>query len=190
MDTDKIVINNIIITILVILLFCIFFSTLLYYFYENDITNWKYKNRIINTSQSNLHKAEAMLLTCIDFRLIDDVVIQMNKLGYLNNYDQFILAGASLGYNGVDSHNYWIQSFDDHIKLSKDLHDTKEIIIIDHMNCGMYKSIYGEIDKIKEYNLHVENLNKAKLTLNNKYPDMIISLYIINIEGKILHKID
>jgi len=35
-----------------------------------------------------------MVLTCIDFRLIDDAIKLMNNEGY--NYDEFILAGAIL----------------------------------------------------------------------------------------------
>ena len=40
-----------------------------------------------------------MLLSCMDFRLLDDIVVFMNALGYHNNYDQYILAGSSLGAN-------------------------------------------------------------------------------------------
>jgi hypothetical protein len=40
-----------------------------------------------------------MVLACMDFRLIDDEVYYFNKVGYTNNYDKFILAGASVGYN-------------------------------------------------------------------------------------------
>jgi len=38
-----------------------------------------------------------MVLSCMDFRLLDDTTVFMNARGYNNNYDQFILAGASLG---------------------------------------------------------------------------------------------
>jgi hypothetical protein len=34
----------------------------------------------------------------MDFRLIDDIVRFMDGKGYNNNYDQFILAGGSLGF--------------------------------------------------------------------------------------------
>jgi hypothetical protein len=45
------------------------------------------------------HTARAMVLSCMDFRLIDDMVVFLNEIGYNNNYDQFILAGSSLGSN-------------------------------------------------------------------------------------------
>lgn len=48
--------------------------------------------------QLTAHQAKCFLVTCMDFRLIDDVTHFMDRMGYNNNYDQFILAGASLGF--------------------------------------------------------------------------------------------
>jgi hypothetical protein len=42
----------------------------------------------------------------MDFRLIDDMVHFMNNLGYNNNYDQFTLAGASLGFT-QEKYPHW-----------------------------------------------------------------------------------
>ena len=141
-----------------------------------------------NTAQKNMHTADAICLTCIDFRLIDDTVNQMNKIGYLNNYDEFILAGSSLGYNGLTvgstTFSNWAQIFYDHIDIAIALHDISQIILIDHMNCGAYKIQYDiELGGDIEYNKHVENLNIAKNTLSIKYPTLIIKGYIISIDG-------
>ena len=46
--------------------------------------------------QLNAHEAKAMLLSCMDFRLLDDITRFMDSRGYTNNYDQFILAGRLL----------------------------------------------------------------------------------------------
>ena len=64
---------------------------------------------------------------------MDEVVVAMNKLGYSNLYDQFILAGASLGFNygTVDASmvplefNYWQQSCYDNIDIAIQLHHIK-----------------------------------------------------------------
>jgi hypothetical protein len=34
----------------------------------------------------------------MDFRLVDDLVYFMDSIGLNNNYDQFVLAGGSLGF--------------------------------------------------------------------------------------------
>ena len=43
------------------------------------------------------HYAKAFLVTCIDFRFINDKVEHMTKKGYSVNYDVFVLAGVSIG---------------------------------------------------------------------------------------------
>jgi carbonic anhydrase len=140
---------------------------------------------------NNLHNAKTILLTCIDFRFIDDIVNQMNKLGYMYNYDEFILAGASLGYNGISGYNNWAQVFNDHINLALSLHHIKEIIIIDHMDCGAYKKVYlpSELAGSNEREKHVLNLHIATKTLSNLYPVIKIKTFIINKEGTQMEEI-
>ena len=104
---------------------------------------------------------KAIVLTCIDFRLIDDIVNHMNKLGYLNNYDKFILADASLGFNSSNDDSCK-KLFEEHINLAKDLHNIEEIIIINHLRCGMYENVYCELSINKEFTKHKENLLLSK----------------------------
>ena len=92
-----------------------------------------------------------LIHTCIDYRLMDEIVVAMNKLGYKDLYDQFILAGASLGFNygTVDSSlvplpdNYWQQSFYDNVDIAIQLHHIKQIFLIDHCDCGAYEAFYN-----------------------------------------------
>lgn len=49
--------------------------------------------------QTTAHTAACFVVACMDFRLVDDCVHFMNSIGYNNNYDQFVLAGASLGFS-------------------------------------------------------------------------------------------
>ncbi len=57
----------------------------------------------------------------MDFRLIDDCVHFMNSIGHNNNYDQFILAGASLGFT-QDKFKHWPLTLMDHMGIGLDLH--------------------------------------------------------------------
>ena len=120
---------------------------------------------------------KALVITCIDFRLIDDAVYYLNSKGYLNNYDEFILAGASLGYNTslniINSQSSgWDGILENHIDISYTLHKIKEIIVIDHMDCGAYKvQLNGgnAFSKYEEINQHIKQLNNFKTRINNKY---------------------
>lgn len=156
--------------------------------FKSSMNNYANTDSVSYTpkNQEDLHHAKAILLTCMDFRLIDDIVYKMNALGYLNEYDEFILAGASLGYNGIPGYT-WAPAFEDHINLAIQLHDISEIIIIDHLHCGAYRLVYTpqQLENDGEFNLHVKNLNIAKNTLQSKY-NLTVKLFIIDIEGNVL----
>ena len=137
--------------------------------------------------QLTAHNAKALILTCMDFRLLDDVVTFMNKIGYNNNYDQFILAGGSLGFN-QDVYNDWKKTLNKHINLALELHHIKEIIIIDHMKCGAYKIFYNKKDFThdEELALHNENINKFKKYINTTYPKLKVKGFIMNLDGSVI----
>ena len=63
--------------------------------------NIKEKDTKETIDVSKAHQAKAMVLTCMDFRFINDTVKFFEQIGLKDNYDEFILAGASLGYSGV-----------------------------------------------------------------------------------------
>jgi carbonic anhydrase len=133
-----------------------------------------YKSPQPHRDQRQLDKANALVLTCMDFRFIDDEDRFLDQIGLNNSYDQFVLAGASLAYSGPTKSYYkhyeptetesivvkrasafktnndehpWVKALDEHIKLAIALHKIQEVIVIDHMDCGAYKALYKELDK-------------------------------------------
>jgi len=136
---------------------------------------------------SDKQSCELFCLTCIDFRFVDDTSYYMSCIGNSNNYDQFILAGASLGYNGIQDYYNWILCCDQHIALSRDLHSITEISIFDHLECSAYKIVYSEEELAGdgEFKLHVENLDKAEKTILHKYPFITkVNKYIFDLNFK------
>ena len=108
------------------------------------------KKHQANSNLISTHEAEAICLTCIDFRFVDYEENFMRYTKKLNNkYDQFVLAGSSLvSEPSSPAWPYdWKSVLNQHIQLSKNLHDIKEIVIIDHMDCGAYKAYYGDAYK-------------------------------------------
>lgn len=134
------------------------------------------------------HTAKALVITCMDFRLIDDAVYFLNSKGYNNNYDELILAGASLGYNQT-KYESWRKTVDDHIGLAKKLHHIKEIIVIDHMDCGAYRIFYNKpkLSREEEMILHKENFDKFKKLIEKAYPELVVSTYLMDINGKLIN---
>jgi len=138
--------------------------------------------------QLTAHTAKALVITCMDFRLIDDAVHFLNSKGYNNNYDELILAGGSLGYNQT-KYESWKKTVDDHIGLAKKLHNIKEIIVIDHLDCGAYKIFYNKtkISREKEIELHKDNFDKFEELISQAYPELEVSTYLMDLNGKIVN---
>lgn len=138
--------------------------------------------------QMTAHKAKAIVITCMDFRLIDDAVKYLDSIGYNNNYDEFILAGASLGYNQT-KYDTWAETLNNHIELAESLHEIKEIIVIDHISCGAYKLLYNResIPRDEEIKLHAKNFKAFKKSIGQKYPQFKVTTLLMDLDGKILN---
>ena len=132
--------------------------------------------------------AKALVLTCMDFRFVNDTVQFLNK-EYNDAYNKFSLAGSSLGYN-QNTFPEWSITFDKHIELAKDLHDINEIIVVDHMDCGAYRILYDNpsMSKEEEYDLHRKNLDKFKAIMNKNHPSLKVSTFLVDTDGSIDEK--
>jgi len=143
----------------------------------------------LHPGAGKVKKCDQICLSCIDFRFIPDYIYNQNIQGHEDNYDQFVIAGSSLGYNGIPGYENWILYGDQNIQLSHDLHKISEVIIYDHLGCAAYRLVYTPKQLVGdgEYNLHVENLNKAESTILKKY-SFIKKVYkkIIDLDGKII----
>jgi len=135
----------------------------------------------------NAH-AKVILLNCIDYRFVDFEDYLLDSTGYLQSFDQFILAGASLGYNGIPGYSpNWQNCCNDHITLADELHDIEGVVIIDHLSCGAYKLVYTpeQLEGDGEFKLHVENLNQAEITIKNTFSFIKkVTKYIMDLDGK------
>jgi hypothetical protein len=149
----------------------------------------------LSSSESGI---KAIVITCIDFRLIDDAVTYLNGKGFENQYDEFILAGGSLGYNtSLSTLNYsgWTAVLDDHINISYSLHKIKDVIVMDHMDCGAYKAQYGASTLSSSYvetKYHIQNLNIFRTAINKKYvdpeknkPKFNVQTWLMSLDGSV-----
>ena len=155
---------------------------------------------------SNSHTAKALVITCIDFRLVDEALAYLTSMALLNEYDEMIVAGACLGYNtscynvklgdnyprlnsaptppdtNPDTNStLWTDCVDDHISISSALHKFSQLIVIDHLGCGAYNGQFGgtlanPIKIYDELKYHVEQLNAFRNTINTKYKNAPYSI--------------
>jgi hypothetical protein len=79
------------------------------------------------------HKADVLLLTCMDFRFFVKIADLMKGV----KYDHVILAGAALGAV-VPAKENWHKTFFDHVELAVKLHEVPAILVMEHRDCGAY----------------------------------------------------
>jgi hypothetical protein len=98
-------------------------------------------------------KAKALLLSCMDLRVIDETAWLMQELGFHNRYDHVAIAGSALGvltasYRGASQYeakkgvadiSHFGKTFWNHVDLAIALHQIDKIVIVEHGDCGAYK---------------------------------------------------
>lgn len=133
------------------------------------------------------HFAEAMILTCIDYRFLDTVIFFLEQDPVLTQkYDFTTLAGASLGFN-QDKFKCWKLTFIELVKLAIELHHIRQLIVFDHMDCGAYQLLYPDIElnTEEERKLHIKNIKQFIHQSKKIFPKLIFSGYLVHNNGHI-----
>ena len=138
------------------------------------------------------HKAEACALSCIDFRLVDATVTELE--GTSNNpFDYTAIPGASLFFNYADFFPDYSSSFLQTVQIARNLHDVDGIAIVQHQDCGAFRVVYpyevdpktGKIPPKREKELAIKNLKAAFKHLQKIHPDLYCKGYWLELSGKL-----
>lgn len=132
-------------------------------------------------------KAKAIMLSCMDFRLVDDLVGFMEAQGLHDEYDHVVLAGAALGAIHQQFAE-WHKVFWDHVGLAVKLHHVEEIIVIDHRDCGAYKLALGasSIDTPEqETQTHSIIISAFKQLAASRFPELAVRGYLMALDGTV-----
>src|SRR3954471_14778668 len=131
--------------------------------------------------------AEVLLLSCMDYRLLNEIAQYMDGRGLTDKYDHVILAGASLGAL-VDTKPEWGATFWNHVEVAKELHHINKVMIIDHRDCGAYKVFIGPetaSDRETETRYHTEQLRKLAAALATRHSDLSVELLLMSLDGTV-----
>jgi carbonic anhydrase len=130
---------------------------------------------------------EALLLTCMDFRLMDDIERYMSGRGLRDKYDHIVLAGASLGAL-TNKYPAWGQTFWNHLDIAIELHHVHKVIVLDHRDCGAYRVILGEDlgrDAARERMVHAAQLRRLADQIRMKHPKLEVEQLLMSLDGKV-----
>ena len=86
---------------------------------------------------------EAMLISCIDPRMVTPVYNYMEKRGFSGKYSKFVIAGAAIAVV-APKFEAWQPAFLDNLATSVQLHHLSKVIAIDHRDCGAARIAYGD----------------------------------------------
>ena len=130
---------------------------------------------------------EALVLTCMDYRLMNETAFLLNERSLVNKYDQVILAGATLGV-ATDKYPAWADTFWNHLDLAIKLHSIKRVIAINHRDCGAFKLVFGkDYGKLpdEETEIHTKVMTNFKKLVEKKQPIIKVELLLMWLDGNV-----
>jgi carbonic anhydrase len=132
-------------------------------------------------------RCDVLLLSCIDYRLVDDLAAFMDARGYRGNYDEIMLAGASLGVL-TESHPDWGRTFWEHLDAAVRQNQVKKVMVVDHRDCETYRLLLGEAavkDAATELRTHTEQLHRLRAQIKSRRPDLEVELGLMDPAGEV-----
>ena len=146
---------------------------------------------LLSTLQPGVARAgghtEMLLLTCMDFRLVNEIETYMEARGLKDRYDHVVLAGASLGALN-DRFPAWSEVFWQHLDLAIELHEVHRVMVLDHRDCGAYRMILGDAavkDAETELKSHVKQLYALRSAILAKHPHMEVEIGLMSLDGTV-----
>jgi hypothetical protein len=131
--------------------------------------------------------AAALVLTCMDYRLVDDGVNYFNERGLKNKYDHVVLAGASIGALGKLGQE-WADTFWKHVGTAIKLHGIHEVIVVDHRDCGAFKIVFGKesiAQRADETALHKQQAALLTAQIKQKFPELKTEMLLMDLDGSV-----
>lgn len=123
---------------------------------------------------------EAMLLTCIDPRFLETARGYMVHRHWLGQYSQFSFAGAAIGAVAPKFES-WHETFWDNLKITIQLHRVKNMVALDHRDCGAAKLAYGD-DSVAT---HRKALEEFRHEVGQRHKELHVITGLIGLDHKI-----
>lgn len=130
------------------------------------------------------HTCDALVLACIDFRFHQLLSEPLKSLG-ITSYDLKCDAGGVKYLISQDKAAVrdWIL---ENMAISKRLHGIKQVVLINHYDCGAYGGNAAWGSDAEQSSFQAEQLRKAKNLVAGKFPDLkIITLFALFMEGRL-----
>jgi carbonic anhydrase len=131
---------------------------------------------------------EAMLLSCIDPRLVAPVYDRMRQTGLAGKYSQFCIAGAAVAVV-APKFETWRTAFWDNLAASIQLHRIKRLVAIDHRDCGAARIAYGEAALATpeaETETHRRVFAEFRREMAQRHPELAVETGLMALDGSLM----
>jgi hypothetical protein len=120
-------------------------------------------------------KAEYFVLSCMDYRHMDDIARCLTRDLGTDLYDHVVLAGASLGV-AQHAHPSWADMFYSHLAVALSLHEKiHTVVLLEHEQCGAYGKLLGNDDII----VHQAMARVVVAGVKGKHPELKVKTWIM-----------
>lgn len=119
-------------------------------------------------------RCRALVISCSDFRFISAQRQARLDLGLANAYDLIARPGGVRQMVQPTSEAAR-QTMEEEIALLYDLHRFRRVLLMNHMNCGMYRDL---AKRRLEEAVHREHLDRARTLLLMRFPGLAIERYL------------
>jgi hypothetical protein len=122
-------------------------------------------------------RCDALVISCSDFRFISAQRQARLVLGLENAYDLVARPGG-VRQIVLPTSEAARATMEEEIALLYDLHRFERILLMNHMNCGMYQDLAAA----DEMRVHKEHLAAAREILARRFPGLAIETYLSVVE--------
>ena len=123
------------------------------------------------------HNCKNILFHCMDFRLTERIREWMGKEKLLGDCDVVAVAGSAKDL--VDGSPGEKEMLLKQIGISAKLHQAKNVILMNHTQCGAYAQSYRFVNEDEEIKRHELDLAKAEKIINNRFADLTVFKLIV-----------
>ncbi len=124
---------------------------------------------------------KALIIHCTDFRLQDALRSFLEKQKLLGTVDVVALAGG-VQEIAQSERPEGTMTFRQ-VQSSSDLHQIKEVMLVNHTDCGAYGGREAFSDRSAEMERHTDDLRTARAVVSRAFPELTVRLYIADIKN-------
>lgn len=131
--------------------------------------------------------AQVMVLSCIDYRLVDDVSRYLNQRGLDDRYSEMRVPGAGLA--AIDGQRpAWVTTVWETVAMSRQVHGIRRLYVVNHRDCSAVAARFGRLSVANpddELRLHRRILQNVVLEARRRFPDLEVEMGFMELDGTV-----